>query len=398
MLYFMWAGWEHQLSKVTDRNTYESIANLLRWSFTALWEGRWPTHDHMGKEFPPGTRSYELSHGPDTRLAGGYYALLWRIESDPDFVTEFWDFPRCGSKKPCAYCPCERNTMSNVSPDGFFAFDDFEIAPPTPWMQAKYDIEYFMARPEIFPNPMYKIPGVTPLTVCIDWMHTKYLGTDQYFLGSVLFTLCNNLMTHGSAEANCAQLWKHVKAEYKARNTPTRYRVLKLSMFSNGSGGYPSLKGKAHAIKHLGLILRDLFDKWHDESDPYHVGILRALNSSYRLEEILHLYKSDFKFPVEIGEEFCDLCLAHVRQQQALKDFKDRKLFNITFKHHWLVHAGHRAKYQNPRMGWCFMGEDLMLKVRTMTHPCTFGTKGEVVHKKLLSRMIRELEGKFNFV
>ena len=97
MLYFMWAGWEHQLSKVTDRNTYESIANLLRWSFTALWEGRWPTHDHMGKEFPPGTRSYELSHGPDTRLAEGYFALLWVIESDLDFLAVFWNFPRVGS-------------------------------------------------------------------------------------------------------------------------------------------------------------------------------------------------------------------------------------------------------------------------------------------------------------
>ena len=97
MLYFMWARWEHQLSKVTDRNTYESIANLLRWSFTALWEGRWPTHDHMGKEFPPGTRSYELSHGPDTRLAEGYFALLWVIESDLDFLAVFWNFPRVGS-------------------------------------------------------------------------------------------------------------------------------------------------------------------------------------------------------------------------------------------------------------------------------------------------------------
>ena len=87
--------------------------------------------------------------------------------------------------------------------------------------------------------------------------------------------------------------------------------------------------------------------------------------------------------------------MAHVRQQQALKDLAGRRTFNVTFKHHWLIHAGHRAMFQNPRMGWCFQGEDLMLKVRTMTHPCTFGTKGEVVHKKLLSRMIRELEGEF---
>ena len=163
-------------------------------------------------------------------------------------------------------------------------------------------------------------------------------------------------------------------------------------------GGYPQLKGKAHAIKHLGLILRDIFDRWHVPGDPYQVAILSALDSSARLEEILSEYKSDFKFPVPIAAEFRKLCLKHVRQQQALYQFSGLRLFNITFKHHWLVHAGHRATWQNPRMGWCFMGEDLMLKVRTMTHPCTFGTKGEVVHKKVLSRMIRDLEGKFHLV
>ena len=158
------------------------------------------------------------------------------------------------------------------------------------------------------------------------------------------------------------------------------------------------MKGKAHAIKHLGFILRDLFWDWHDPTDIFHKAILNAFNSSCRLEEILTLYKSDFRFPPEVAEEFRNECWAHVRQVKELMNYKGVKIFNLTFKHHWLLHAGHRAMYQNPRMGWCFQGEDLMLKVRTMTHPCTFGTKGEKVHKKLLSRMIRSLEMAFSAV
>ena len=181
------------------------------------------------------------------------------------------------------------------------------------------------------------------------------------------------------ARGNCAEIWQKVKVEYRARKTHTRYRVLELSMLSTGSGGYPQLKGKVHAIKHLGFILRDLFHAMSDTTDAFHMAILAALDSLCRLEEILLLYKSEF--PPDICEEFRDLCVAHVRQQQALKDFAGRRTFNVTFKHHWLIHAGHRAMFQNPRMGWCFQGEDLMLKVRTMTHPCTFGTKWEAVHK-----------------
>ena len=157
-------------------------------------------------------------------------------------------------------------------------------------------------------------------------------------------------------------------------------------MFCSASGGYPCLKGKAHAIKHLGFMLRDLFYEWHDPTDGFQKGVLCAFASSCRSEEILTLYRSDFKLPRPIAEEVRNLCWAHVRQTKELMNYSDRRIFNVTFKHHWLLHAGHRARFQNPRMGWCFQGEDLML------HPCPLGTNGEIVHKKLLSRMIRSLE------
>ena len=101
---------------------------------------------------------------------------------------------------------------------------------------------------------------------------------------------------------------------------------------------------------------------------------LAALKSSSRIEEIFAL------------------CVKRVRkQQQALRDFAWRRILNVTFNPHWLVHAGQRSFFLNPRMGWCLQGEDLMLKVRTMTHPCTFGTK-------LLSRRFRHPEGAFKLV
>ena len=200
-------------------------------------------------------------------------------------------------------------------------------------------------------------------------------------------------MTGSSPKDNCAELWRLVELEYRYRNTPFRYRVLKLSMFSRGSGGYPYLKGKAHAIKHLGPILRDIFHSWHDESNPYHVGIQNALDSSGRLEEILRPYCSEFHLDHPNRILFRILCTRHVREQQALKDC-GRKLFNITFNHHLLWHAGDRARYQTPRNDWCYMGEDVVLKIRT----CASGTKEEEVHKTILNRMIRELESKVDLV
>ena len=123
---------------------------------------------------------------------------------------------------------------------------------------------------------------------------------------------------------------------------------LKLTMVCSGSGGYPCLKGKVHAIKHLGFILRDLFYEWHDPTDGFQKGVLCAFASSCRSEEILPLYRSDFKLPRPIAEEVRNLCWAHVRQTKELMNYSDRKIFNVTFKHHWLLHAGHRARFQTP--------------------------------------------------
>ena len=192
---FSWGlvlGWGQTDTMLNFRSTDEELANLLRWSFTALWEGHWPKRDHTGNEFPIGSRAHDLPHGTDTFLAEGYYALLRTIESDLDVLAVFWNFPRVGSATPCAYCP----STNRLGP---MPFDNFDVAPPAPWMPQIRSLEYMRDHLEIFPNPMYSIPGVTALTVCSDWMPTKYLGTDQYCLGSVLFTLCNHLMC-GSPE------------------------------------------------------------------------------------------------------------------------------------------------------------------------------------------------------
>ena len=62
-------------------------------------------------------------------------------------------------------------------------FDDFSIEPPAPWMSQIPNLEYMLGNPAIFPSPMYNIPGVTPLTVRIEGMHTKFSVLTNAFSG-----------------------------------------------------------------------------------------------------------------------------------------------------------------------------------------------------------------------
>ena len=173
-------------------------------------------------------------------------------------------------------------------------------------MDAIFAVSHMLAHPEHFPNKIFRLAGVSPLTVCIDWMHTKYLGTDQYFLGGVLFMIVNILMPGGTPDANCAELWELVKAEYRTRRTPTRFRILKCSMFNSGSGGYPKLKGKAHAIRHLGYSLKDIFEALAPHDDAFCTAVLGALRTGVQMEEILDVYKFQFKFPPDVAQTFVE--------------------------------------------------------------------------------------------
>ena len=178
MLYLIWAVWEHQVSKIEEHGTYEIFADILRWSLFWLWQGRWPTHDHRGVAYVEGSLEYDLAHAT-VHLAGGFFALLWVIESDLDLLAVFWGVPRTHAHRPCAFCP-----VTNLL--GSSPWNNFNLSPAAPWMGAIFDVSHMLAHPEHLPNKIFQLPGVSPLTVPIDWMHTKYLGTDQYFLSSVM--------------------------------------------------------------------------------------------------------------------------------------------------------------------------------------------------------------------
>ena len=90
--------------------------------------------------------------------------MLWAIEADLDLLANLWNVPRTDATAPCAFCQCT------------------DIHGDRPWNNFELPVQTY--NPVLYSqSPMYKIPGVTLSTVYIDWVDTKYLGTDQYFMG-----------------------------------------------------------------------------------------------------------------------------------------------------------------------------------------------------------------------
>ena len=133
-----------------------------------------------------GSVEYDMAHNVKF-LADGFCAVVWGYIGDLDYFTQFFGFPDTQGAEPCGLCPC-------TNQEGDVPWSDFRSSPhPAVWMTRLFKHADFIARGRF--TPLLQLPGVTCFTLMIDWMHVKYLGTDQYFLGSVLALMTMHIMS-----------------------------------------------------------------------------------------------------------------------------------------------------------------------------------------------------------
>ena len=127
------------------------------------------------------------------------------------------------------------------------------------------------------------LPCVTILTVFPDYMHTKFLGTDRFVYGAILFVICYMLLA-GTPEENLAAVWSKIDAYHRANKVQNRHGMLKLSMFVMGPGGYPALNGTTIEIRSFGPALLDAWRQGMNRHDETHVRFFMLLQSSVTMD------------------------------------------------------------------------------------------------------------------
>ena len=59
-------------------------------------------------------------------------------------------------------------------------------------------------------------------------------------------------------------------------------------------------------------------------------------------------------------------------------------LFHWTVKIHYMIHFALTCHEQSPRLGWCYAGEDMMSKTRTLVQSSARGTSYEALVGKAM--------------
>jgi len=117
-----------------------------------------------------------------------------------------------------------------------------------------------------------------------------------------------------------------------------------------------------------------LWELYCDKEDPWHKKIGIMLKLTNRCEDIIHDAKDDLSLDAQSSESLAKSVFARFHLQlgvaQHFREAGNNQLFTVTPKAHFLCHIALLSKFISPRLSWCFKGEDMMKKVRTLAAHC----------------------------
>ena len=97
--------------------------------------------------------------------------MLWALVGDLDYLAKTLDLPRWSlAESCCVLCGCKKN--------GPLSWQICQRS--AAWMKTRWTPRTWLANPARSRNRLFLLPGVTALTVALDYMHCKYLGSEQY--------------------------------------------------------------------------------------------------------------------------------------------------------------------------------------------------------------------------
>ena len=166
---------------------------------------------------------------------------------------------------------------------------------------------------------------------------------------------------------------------------------MKIPMFcigyhpSEAGAAMPKLKIRANQARHLNAVMARVWSKYYNADDVHHVMILMAMQASCRTEQILDDNADSFRWPEEVADEYIDQTFQYLMLFNALGSHYNGRgwlLFDVIVKTHYLAHAALHSRWLNPRLGWCYGGEDSMHLMKRFISACSAGNQpAKLVHK-----------------
>lgn len=357
---------DHAIPGITLGEVYK----VWVWSLKALSQGTHPTHDHVGRAWPPGSLRAARA---GKRLAGKFTFALAQILGDWKWLKEaFCLKEHYGARLVCHLC--EAVKFGEGPP-----FNDFSAG--ADWRRTRRTHERYLAA---FGRPpeLTSVPGMHLSMLMPDPMHVLHLGVLQWVIAAVLLVLCE--AGHwgrptGDAKTRLAVQLRAAYACFKtwclAHAARTSQRVFTPGMLGRGDlqTSFAEFKGKAANNRWTLLWLNDVL---YDVGQPSLEAVV-----VWGFCDVLHLLHSvqEPQFSQREAAQFsrsCLMALCCYAELQRLAQASGQALWPLKPKLHQMAHIADSVAETraNPSWQWAFCDEDFNAKVMAMcrvAHPRT---------------------------
>ena len=357
-------------------DTWDNIWEVLVWSFTAMFEGKWPTKSWDGK---PLCKDDERLAGKSLCPNSGLKAVIWTISGDMEYYANELGISKYGSNIPCSWC------SGDYDPDR--PYNDFRDT-------AAWRATVVTAPASSADNPckhaVMKIPGVIFETIYIDTLHVVDLGISLHCIGNLFSDLCIREWD-GTQQKNLAKLSAEVLKLQQDFNIPagSRGQALDLKHFIAKGGAYPILHGwKAREVRNLIPVCYALATAARVSSSSEYTlqreQVFKHLNDICEAVDAHHWClptsaKVDFRYNV-------DCFLLHYTWLAKYAANNKRTQWSIVPKFHFLAHLPAMAEHLAPRAAWTYPGESMVGTITSLAQSCTHGTSALHLTKPLIAK------------
>ena len=372
------------INKSTDpaMDTMTCLWNVLKWSFTALFEGIHPAVDHNNQPWHDQKQRYLVKKPLNGRgIRGCIFALTGDLEYfQNELHVKAYSFTKC-----CWLCKAEKTDT--------IPFNDFR--PTSEWRSTVHSPEFHRAH---LPSehPIWSIPCVVTESIHIDSLHTNEEGTAAHTLGNLFFDLVVGSEWHGTQAEKLQMLFNNILKCYSELGTDRSNQISNLTMgnFCNPKQkhtNYPCISGiKARHVRYLVPVARKLCEdalskggtpseikyrrcrflcvKWLDEM---YTCMDKTAAYHYSQDEHAAYSRATLNFLA------CYTKLAKISYESRLMKW------NIVPKFHYCAHMPAQAEFLNPKFVTTYAGETMVGFMVQLGHSCLNGTPAYLVSKAM---------------
>ena len=213
-----------------------------------------------------------------------------------------------------------------------------------------------------------EVVGLRIECVAIDVLHTCDLGITAHILGNIMWE-CVSGKSWGKPphDANVAQLEVELKVFYSANKITSKVQGKLSTDRLRTTGGWPKLKTKAAAARHLAPFALMLAQKYLDER---RVALCQLLCRFYEI-----LYQEGQFLSAAAAEELPGvgrrICLLYSMLAAEAAE-RGAKLWKTSPKLHLFQHVAEWQSVElgNPRFYWTYADEDLVGKLIEVAESC----------------------------